>query len=125
MNNFPGQQRPDQGPTNPGPNQGPTNPGPEPSDGLEEGRQPTGGRNELQQQRHEEYQDANEEEEPPVWITVSQNEINRAKFLENFMTLELEGYTMLDVMKLAENEFKIYQAKKISFDSYMLQIDGS
>jgi hypothetical protein len=145
MDRFPGQQRQDTsnpgpanpGPSNPGPanpgpsipgpsNPGPANPGPSdgleqgpanpgPSDGLEQGRQPTGGRYELHEQRHEE----------PQSITVAYNDRNRAKFLEYFIGLELENYTMLDIIKLAENEFKVYQATKISYESYMLQFDDS
>jgi hypothetical protein len=132
MDRFPGQQRQDTsnpGPANPGPsNPGPANPGPSnpglsnpgpanpgPLDGLEQGRQPTGGRYELHEQRHEE----------PQSITVAYNDRNRAKFLEYFIGLKLENYTILDIIKLAENEFKVYQATKISYESYMLQFDDS
>jgi hypothetical protein len=125
---FPGQQSFHA--ANPGPsNQGPSNQGP--SDGLEEGQRQQIPRFPGQQSFHaanpgpsnEGPSDAPEQEAESIKIPY--NDRNRAKFLEYFIGLELENYSMLDVIKLAENEFKLYQASRLSYEAYMRQFNES
>jgi hypothetical protein len=56
-------------------------------------------------------------------IEICLKDRNRAKLLEHFFGLGLEGYSMLDLTKLAENEFRVYQDSRQKFSAYMLKFD--
>jgi hypothetical protein len=108
-------------PSNPGPEKGgPSKPGPAnevPTDGL-------GQRHDLHifpwlsihtAAPNSTHQHQNPGPSTPETIQISYNDRNRARFLEYFIGLQLEDYSMLDIIKLSENEFRVYQASKLSY----------